>query len=147
MILREVSARRRFHVYAICDLDDGRCQIEEFMQLHYAEQQVAISALNALMTRITPSDGPPFCNEQLAKRLPESVCEFKAREKKAKQVPRVFFFEDGHLIICTNAFMKPTSRWDDEFKKCRDLRDEYFLTKARRQSFSVRKGWGVPHVD
>src|SRR3954447_22725061 len=104
MVLREVAVYR-YSVYAVCDSreEEGNdCEVEEFLQENRQSYPRAMKDLNVMLRKWTPQHGPPIDDEgQRAKRLRDGICEFRAREKGKKQVPRILFFEDGKDIICT----------------------------------------------
>jgi hypothetical protein len=102
--------------------------------------------LNTALRDWTPQHGPPFEVEEQAKRLRDGICEFRAREKRQKKLPRILFFEDGMKVICTNAFLKQGSTPDDEIHRAIEMRDEYFSHGYFRHRFAPRilKGWGLP---
>src|SRR5687767_10216617 len=109
MILRQVALPKRFSVYAVCLLPDGGCQVERFMQEIQHQYPYSIKVIDTTLRHRVPTSGPPFSEPSLAKRLRGDACEFKGREKKAtRRAPRVAFFEDGQIIVCTNAFLKDT---------------------------------------
>jgi hypothetical protein len=139
MILREVALPRRYAVYAVCGFPtDEHCEVEDFLLLYRHSYPKAVRDLNTLLRDYTPQHGPPFENDQVAKRLREGICEFKASQKRKKKCPRILFFEDGKLIICTNAFLKDGSTPDSEIDRAIQIRGRYF-----RHQPEILKGWGV----
>jgi hypothetical protein len=144
MVLREIALPSRYSVYAICDIPSERCQVEEFMLEHQRVYERAIGDLSAMMRDWVPQFGPPFESEDRARRLHSEICEFKAKQKRRRNAPRVLFFEDGRIVICTNAFMKPPgSTPESEIEKAILLRSAYLLDRAGLR-LRVLKGWGVP---
>ncbi|HEX7182063.1 MAG TPA: hypothetical protein VF756_09485 [Thermoanaerobaculia bacterium] len=140
MVLREV-AFYRYAVYAICSLPSEECQVERFLIESWQAYPKAMRDLNSMLREWTPQHGPPFEVEERAKRLRDGICEFRAREKGKKQVPRILFFEDGMNIICTSGFLKLSSTPDIEIARAVEARAEYFAHKPDRLRFL--KGWGA----
>ncbi|HEX6899132.1 MAG TPA: type II toxin-antitoxin system RelE/ParE family toxin [Thermoanaerobaculia bacterium] len=141
MLLREV-ATYRYHVYAVCGFPgEEECEVEKFLQEHQDSYPKAMKDLNTALRNWTPQHGPPFVDER-AKRLRDGICEFRAREKRQKKLPRILFFEDSMRIICTNTFFKEGSTPDHEIERAIEIRTDYF-----RQSFvehRILRGWALP---
>jgi hypothetical protein len=144
MILREVAAPNRYSVYAVVDRPnaDLGCEVERFLLKNQGRQPKAIRDLNEVLRRWAPKHGPPFELEHRAKRLRDGACEFRASQKRRRQVPRILFIEDGRVIICTNAFMKSGATPQNEVDRCLDIGRQYFADKAINR-IEVRKGWAV----
>jgi hypothetical protein len=143
MILREVAVYR-YSIYAVCDFrkEEGRdCEVEEFLHETWKSYPKAMRDLNTMLRQWTPQYGPPFDDAgQRAKRLRDGICEFRAKEKGKRQVPRILFFEDDKEIICANAFFKESSTPDHEIERAIIIRRCYFRAKARGRKH-IRRGW------
>jgi hypothetical protein len=146
MVLREVAAPFRYSVYAFCGAAQDECQVEQFMLRYQGAYPRAIRDLNMMLREWVPQKGPPFESETRAKRLRGDSCEFKAQEKRRKKAPRIMFFQDGRIVVCTNAFMKsvPGSTPDGEIDLCLSIRERYFAAKAANLRPKIRKGWALP---
>jgi hypothetical protein len=140
MVLREIAVYR-YSVYAVCRLPAEECQVERFLLAHRSSYPKAVRDLNTMLRDYTPQHGPPFEVEERAKRLRGDICEFRAREKRRKGVPRILFFEDGTTVICRTAFLKSSSTPDPEIDQAIEIREEYFRHKPSR--LHILKGWGV----
>jgi len=142
MLLREV-ATYRYHVYAVCGFPgEEECEVEKFLQENQHSYPRAMKDLNIALRNWTPQHGPPFANDERAKRLRDGICEFRAREKGQKKLPRILFFEDDVRIICTNAFFKEGSTPDHEIDRAIEIRTEYYRQPFVR--YRILKGWALP---
>ncbi|HEX3552320.1 MAG TPA: hypothetical protein VIA62_03725 [Thermoanaerobaculia bacterium] len=140
MILREV-ATHRFSVYAVCGFPgEEDCEVELFLLNNAHAYPRAMRDLSSALRHWTPQNGPPFEVEERAKRLREGICEFRAREKRKSKLPRILFFEDGMVVICTNAFLKTGSTPDGEIDRAIEIRKAYFRHK-RQGHLRILKGW------
>ena len=139
MNLREVALPRRYSVQAACGFPtDEDCEVENFLLENRHSYPKAVKDLNTLLQKYVPQYGPPFENDQIAKRLRNGISEFKASQKRKPKCLRILFFEDGKTIICTNAFLKETTTPDDQIDRAIIIRSRYF-----RNTNKILKGWGV----
>jgi hypothetical protein len=146
MILREIAFPFRYAVYAVCVSIQDDCQVEQFMLEYQGAYPHAIRDLNKMLRGWVPQNGPPFESEERAKRLRDGACEFKAHEKRKKKAPRIMFFQDERIVVCTNAFMKPVpgSTPDEQIELCLSILKRYFADKTSGRLPEIRKGWALP---
>jgi hypothetical protein len=146
MILREVAIHR-YSVYAVCGFpSEEECEVEQFLLEHWDSYGKAMRDLNTALRRWTPQHGPPYGVEERAKRLRDDICEFRARERRVRELPRILFFEDGMRVICTSAFFKHGSTPDHEIDRAVEIRREYFRHDYFRSGLTpmILKGWALP---
>jgi len=124
-------AKGRWEVLAVVD-HRGRCQVLDFVAQLGAGFRAAQQFLTLLLRVYLPLEGPPKSSAHLCKPLGDGVFELRRQPKGPK--PRVlFFYDDNHRIVCTNAFSKLEVTPRSEIELARGLRDKYFETKLRSE--------------
>jgi hypothetical protein len=133
-------AKGRWEVLAVVD-HRGRCQVLDFVDQLGAGFRAAQEFLTLLLRVYLPLEGPPKSSAHLCKPLGDGVFELRRQPKGPK--PRVlFFYDDNHRIVCTNAFSKLEVTPRSEIELARSLREKYFETKLRRELQVVEEGPG-----
>ena len=124
-------AKGRWEVLAVVD-HRGRCQVLDFLDQLRSGFRAAQEFLNLCLRVYLPLEGPPKASVHLCKPLGDGVFELRRQPKGPK--PRVlFFYDDNHRIVCTNAFSKLEVTPRSEIELARALREQYFETKLRRE--------------
>lgn len=145
MILRQIQAHR-FRVLAVNDPVEGE---EVLAVLHDAKRfhPRLFLQMTAALREYAPTYGPPFSESRYgaasAKRLYDGLSEFTAqnqefsRRARARQARdeknlglRVFFFEYGRDIICTNACYKTQPTPEGAIPAAFRVRESYFAASA-----------------
>ena len=133
-------AKGRWEILAVVDRR-GRCQVLDFLDELGADARSAREFLNLSLRVYLPLEGPPTASAQLCKPLGDGLFELRRQPKGPK--PRVlFFYDDGHRVVCTNAFSKLETTPRSEIELARGLRDRYFETKLRQELQVVEEGAG-----
>lgn len=121
--------RACWDVLAVVD-QRGRCQVLDFLGAGL-NQGAAHRYLLAFLRIRLPAEGPPADNVDLCKPLGEGIFEFR-RQPKGPKLRVLFFYDDGHRIVCTNAFAKAERTPRPEVELARSLKKEYFQAKFRK---------------
>lgn len=123
-------ARGQWEVLAVLD-DRGQCQVLELLAGPGADPSAAErSMLRFLRSRLS-IEGPPHTVE-LCKALGDGIFELR-RQPKGPKLRVLFFYDDGHRIVCTNAFYKAERTPRAEVRLARDLKRLYFRAKLLRR--------------
>jgi phage-related protein len=131
-------AKGRWEVLAVVD-HRGRCQVLDFVAQLGAGFRAAQEFLTLLLRVYLPLEGPPKSSAHLCKPLGDGVFELRRQPRGPK--PRVlFFYDEDHRIVCTNAFSKLEVTPRSEIELARGLREKYFETKLRRELQVVEEG-------
>jgi hypothetical protein len=117
-------AREQWDVLAVVD-DRGRCQVIELLM--GAGQSAAQRSMLWFLRSRLPAEGPPRSVE-LCKSLGDGLFELR-RQPKGPKLRVLFFYDDGHRIVCTNAFYKAERTPRTEVRLARDLKRLYFRAK------------------
>jgi hypothetical protein len=142
MRLREVASPFRYSVFAVCD-DSGICQVENvLLSLKNGGYDRAVANIMATMRDWTPQFGPPLDVDERARRLREDICEFRASQKKKKQVLRVFFFMHESEVVCTSAALKRHPTPDERIAEAIVIREQY-LRCLPTKDFEYLRGWAL----
>jgi len=124
-------AKGRWEVLAVVD-HRGRCQVLDFVDQLGAGCHAARQFLTLLLRVYLPLEGPPKSSAHLCKPLGDGVFELRRQPRGPK--PRVlFFYDEDHRIVCTNAFSKLEVTPRSGIELARGLREKYFETKLRRE--------------
>src|SRR5215203_5731431 len=124
-------AKGRWEILAVVDRQ-GRCQVLDFLDELRADARPARRFLDLTLRVYLPLEGPPAAGAQLCKPLGDGLFELRRQPKGPK--PRVLFFsDDDHRIICTNAFSQHETTPRSEIDLARGLREQYLETKLRRE--------------
>ena len=119
-------AREQWEVLAVVD-DRGECQVLELLMGSGAGQSAAQRSMLWFLRSQLPVNGTPHSVE-LCKSLGDGIFELR-RQPKGPKLRVLFFYDDGHRIVCTNAFYKAERTPKTEVKLARDLKRLYFRAK------------------
>ena len=99
MRLRQIEAGH-WTVLAMCD-ERGCCQVQEFVDGLLLDSRDDYDQVVALLRR-TAAHGPPR-SDRVSRKLSDDIYELKTRG--GIRIP--YFYDQGHLIICSEARRKP----------------------------------------
>jgi hypothetical protein len=102
MYLRIVS-RDVWTVLAVCS-DERRCGVLDFMSRLQRDDPIESARLLRAVSRLA-THGPPH-NVRRSRSLAHGICELKT----PGGVRLMYFFDEGRVVICTDAMSKPKSR-------------------------------------
>ena len=123
----QVIAARVWSVVAICD-DRGACQVQSFLDDLAHEAYDDFRQVAALIER-SAACGPPR-NTKKSNPLGNELFEFKTRG--GIRIP--YFYDEGRLIICTQALRKPKkSELRIVIKRAQRDRERYLAAKRRSE--------------
>jgi hypothetical protein len=145
MILRQIQAHR-FRVLAVRDPVEGDEVLAVLNDAKKFHERLFLQ-MTAALREHAPTYGPPFSETRYgvasAKRLYDGLSEFTAqnqepsRRERARQARdeknlglRVFFFEYGRDIICTNACYKTQPTPEGAIPAAFQVRETYFIALA-----------------
>ncbi|MEA2599592.1 MAG: hypothetical protein QOF89_584 [Acidobacteriota bacterium] len=120
-----------WEVLAVVD-PRGRCQVLDFLDQLGANYAAARRLMLLFLQVRLPEDGPPMSNVQLCKPLGDGLFELR-RQPKGQKLRVVFFYDEGHRIVCTNAFCKAETTPRTELALARSLRKHYLMAKLARE--------------
>lgn len=123
-------AQGTWSVMAICD-SRGDCQVRVFLEDLAADSQSDYHQTTALL-RSVAMNGPPR-NEMRSRPLADKVFELKTRGG----IRILYFYDDGRLVICTEALRKP---------KKRELRTAIALAAEARTRYLEAKRHGALEI-
>jgi phage-related protein len=119
-------AHEQWEILAVVD-DRGQCQVLELLAGSGADPSAAERSMLRFLRSRLPTEGPPRSVE-LCKALGDGIFELR-RQPKGPKLRVLFFYDDGHRIVCTNAFYKAERTPRTEVKLARDLKRLYFRAK------------------
>ncbi len=119
--------REQWDVLAVMD-DRGRCQVLDFL---VSRSAAAHRFMFRFLRLRLPVEGPSHSAE-LCKSLGNGIFELR-RQPKGPKLRVLFFYDDGHRIVCTNAFTKAERTPRVEIELARDLKQQYFRAKLLRR--------------
>jgi hypothetical protein len=122
----------KWTVYATCD-DDGNCALLDF--LAGINEVVANEILTDLREYVPASDQAEWFKTKFAKKLDdaEKVHEFRW-PKNSGPTPRVyFFFDQGHVIVCTDGELKKDRNDQTLIANAAALRTKYVAARVQRK--------------
>jgi phage-related protein len=116
-------------VIAIAE-DNGRHIMDELAAIDPSYKHA--ETMRVLISEFVPRNGPPRHNELRCKPLGDDIFEFKAGPKHGKKLRVLWFYDAGHVILCTHSFMKDTAKTPREEKdRAIRMRSAYFEAKNR----------------
>ena len=123
--LRQVEASA-WSILAICD-ERGACQVQEFMHRLETDSPGDFDQITAQLRR-TAVSGPPQ-NDRKSRPLADKLFEFKTR--RGIRIP--YFYDEGRVIICTEAMRKPKkAELRAVIKRAQAQRTRYFEAKRNQ---------------
>ena len=133
MMFLRVVERGVWTVFAVSD-QRGHCPLQEFIDrlriVNQAEFRRAIALLG-----MTAANGPPR-NEAKSRRLAKGIYELKTRG--GIRIP--YFVDEGRVIICTEAIMKPKgTELRKIIRRSELMRESYFRAKSAGALEIIRK--------
>ena len=94
--------------------------------------QYVADKMFALLARRVPKDGPP--RGELSEDIGDDILEFRRQPRKGKKLRVLYFYDEGHVIVCVRAFQKGKKKTPPaEKERAIEARKAYFDAKNRRE--------------
>ena len=128
--MRLVRIRRVvWDVIAIAD-DNGHHVMDELAAIDPSYRHA--ETMRALISEHVPRNGPPRHNELRCKPIGDDILEFKTGPRRGRKLRVLWFYDEGHVIVCTHSLMKDTAKTPREEKdRAIRMRSAYFDAKHR----------------
>ena len=124
--LLELCTGNRFTIYGL-DIN-GACATQQFLEQAEQQNEDEADSMLALLDW-TAKSGPPR-NQEKCRPVDNGIYEFKA-----KRLRICWFYDEGHIIICSHGFYKPTPKVQNrEIKQAGKLKAAYFAAKKAGQN-------------